>query len=111
MNDTLNYQNIEKDPQGIAKLKSCISKYNWNGTEFTAGPKDWKSFWQNNKTITLNELFVPHNTETVMVTYRSEYNNKCEKQVNWLMITLEFRITGEVGIVRGGGGVGHCNNH
>ena len=36
-----------------------------------------------------------------MVAYRSEYNNKREKQVNWLMITLEFRITGEVGIVGG----------
>ena len=88
LNDGLNYQNIEKDRQRIAKIKSYISNYNWNGTEFPAGPKDWKQFRQNNKTIALNVLFVPHNTETIMVAYRSEYNNKREKQVNLLILLL-----------------------
>ena len=37
-----NYQKIEKDLQRIAKRKPYISKYNWNGIEFPAGPKDWK---------------------------------------------------------------------
>ena len=32
-------------------------------------------------------LFVPHNTKTIRVAYRSEYNNKREKQVNLLMNT------------------------
>ena len=44
-------------------------------------------FEQNNKTISLNVLFVPHNTETIRVAYRSKYNNKREKQVNLLMNT------------------------
>ena len=42
---------------------------------------------QNNKTIALNILFVPHNTETKRVTYRSAYNHKPKIQVNLLMIT------------------------
>ena len=47
----------------------------------------FKKIEQNNKTIALNVLFVPCNTETIRVAYRSEYNKKCEKQVNLLMIT------------------------
>ena len=64
-----------------------IDNYNWEGIEFPAGPKDWKKFEQNNKTIALNILFVPHNTETIRVAYRSEYNHKRKKQANLLMIT------------------------
>ena len=44
-------------------------------------------FEQNNKTIALNILFIPHNTETIMVAYRSEYNHKYKNQVHLLMIT------------------------
>ena len=51
------------------------------------GLKNWNKFEQNNKTIALNILFVPHNTETIRVAYRSEYNSKREKQINLLMIT------------------------
>ena len=42
---------------------------------------------QQNKTIVLNVLFLPDNTETIRVAYRSEYNHKRQKQVNLLMIT------------------------
>ena len=87
LSDALNYQNIETHPERISKLKPYINKYNWEGIEFPAGPKDWKKFEQNNKTIALNILFVPHNTETIRVAYRSEYNQKCKNQVNLLMIT------------------------
>ena len=44
-------------------------------------------FERNNKTIEVNILFIPHNTETIRVAYRSEYNNKRKKQVVLLMIT------------------------
>ena len=54
--------------------------------EFPTGSEDWKNFEQN-KTIALNVLFVPHNTETIRVACRSEYNSKRKKQVNLLMIT------------------------
>ena len=41
LDDALNYQTIEKDPQRISKLKPYINKYNWEGIEFPAGPKGW----------------------------------------------------------------------
>ena len=44
LDDALNYQNIEKGPQIISKLKPYINKYNWEGIDFSAGAKDWKKF-------------------------------------------------------------------
>ena len=87
MNNALNYQSIERDPQRISKIKKYISKYNWEEIEFPAGSKDGKKFEQNNKTTALNVLFVPHNTETIRVTCRSEYNHKHNDKVHLLMIT------------------------
>ena len=81
LNDALNYQNIETHPERISKLKPYINKYNWEGIDFPAGPKEWKKFERNNKTIALNILFIPHNTKTIRVAYRSEYNNKRKKKV------------------------------
>ena len=40
LDDALNYQTIEKDPQRISNLKPYINKYNWEGIEFPAGPKE-----------------------------------------------------------------------
>ena len=86
LNDSLNYQTIKTHAERISKVKPYIIKYNWEEIEFPAGPKDWKRFEQNNKTIALNILLVPHNAGIIRVTYRSEYNNKCKNQVNLLMI-------------------------
>ena len=86
-NDTLNYQTIEEHPERISKIKSYIIKYNLEGIKFSAWSEHWKKFKQNNKTVDLNILFVPHNTEIIRVAYRSEYNHKCKNQVNLLMIT------------------------
>ena len=57
LNDALNYQTIEKDPQGISKLKSYINKYNWEGINFPAGSKEWQRFERNNDTIALDILY------------------------------------------------------
>ena len=81
LDDVLDYQTIEAHPERISKLKPYINKYNWEGIEFPARPKDWKKFDRNNKTITLNVLYVQYNTKTISVANRSEYNNKCKKQV------------------------------
>ena len=40
LDDALNYQTIEKDPQRIWELKPYINKYNWEGIEFPAEPKE-----------------------------------------------------------------------
>ena len=61
LNDTLNYQNIETHPERISKLNHYIKKYNWEGIEFPAGPKDWKKIERNNETIALSISFIPHN--------------------------------------------------
>ena len=87
LDDALNYQNIERDPQRISKLKPYINRYNWEGIEFPAGPKDWIKFERNSKTIALNILFIRYNTKTIRAAYRSDYNNKRKKQVILLMIT------------------------
>ena len=87
LDDALNYQTIEKDPQRISKLKPYINKVNWEGIEFPAGPKEWGKFGRNNKTIALNVLYIPHNTKIISVAYRSEYNNKRRKQAILLRIT------------------------
>ena len=47
---------------------------------------DCKKFEQNNKTIALNIFFVPQNTETIKLAYKSKYNCKREKQVLLFMI-------------------------
>ena len=76
---------MKKNPQRISKLKPYINKYNWEGIDFPAGPKEWIKFEKNNETIALNVLYTPHNTKTISVAYRSEYNNKRKKQVTLLM--------------------------
>ena len=87
LDDALNYQNIKTNPERISKLKPYINKYNWKGIKFPARPEEWIKFERNNKTIALNVLYIPRNTKTISVAYRSEYNNKRKKQVILLMIT------------------------
>ena len=83
----MNYQTIKTNPERISRLKPYINKYNWEGIEFPGGSKDWKKFEGNNKKISLNILFIPHNTEIIRAAYRSECNHKHKKQVSLLMIT------------------------
>ena len=87
LNDALTYETIETNRERISKLKPYINRYTWQGIRFPAGPKDWKKSEQNNETIALNILFIPHDAEAIRVAYRSEYNNKVKKQVTLLMIT------------------------
>ena len=49
--------------------------------------KDWKKFEVNNKSIALNLLYVPDNTEKIRHAYKSKYNLECKNQVILLMIT------------------------
>ena len=84
LDDALNYQTIKSNQQRISKLKPYINKYNWRGREFPAGPKQWQRFEQNNKTIALNILYIKK--KKISVVYRSNHNNKREKEVILLMI-------------------------
>ena len=58
----LNYEQIKKDPQRIPKIKPFIEQYDWKEIDFSSHKKDWNEFEKNNKTISLNILYVPHNT-------------------------------------------------
>ena len=87
LNDALDYQRIEKDPQKISKHKPYINRYNWKDIKFPSDKADWKKFEQNNKEIVLNVLFVPRNKKEIEPTYTSKYNYKRKKQVILLMIT------------------------
>ena len=63
LDDALNCQTIKTNPEEISKLKPYINRYNWKGTEFPVGPKDWIKFKLNNKKMASNILFIPHNTD------------------------------------------------
>ena len=68
----LNYQNIKKDLQKISKVKPFINQYNSKEISFPSHQKDYKKFKLNNKSIALNMLYVPHNTEEIRHAYVSK---------------------------------------
>ena len=70
----LNYEQIKDHPERISKIKPFIDKYNWKEIDFPSHSKDWKKFELNNKSITLNMLYVPHNTKKIRHAYKSKYN-------------------------------------
>ena len=59
----LNYEQIKDHAERISKIKFFIDQYNWKDIDFLSHGKDWKNFESNNKSIALNILYVPHNTE------------------------------------------------
>ena len=70
----LNHQSIENHPERISNIEPFINQYNWKDIDFPSHQKDWKRFEQ--KAIALNILFVPHNTKTTTLAYKSKYNRK-----------------------------------
>ena len=83
----LSYEQIKKDPERISKIKPFIEQYDWKEIDFLPHKKDWKKFELNNKSIALNILYVPYNTEKIRHVYKSKYNKEGENQVILLMIT------------------------
>ena len=83
----LNHEKVKDHPKRISKTKPFIDHYNWNEIDFPSTGKDWKKFESYNKSIALNILYVPHNTEKIGHAYKSKYNLTREDQVILLMIT------------------------
>ena len=77
---------INNHPERISKIKPFIEQYNWKDIDFPSTSKDWKNFKLNNE-ITLNILYVPHNTKKIQVAYKSKHNLSREKQLILLMIS------------------------
>ena len=83
----LNYDKIDRNPQRISKIRPFKDQYNWKDIDFPATSKDWKKFDQNNESIAVNILYVPHNTRKIHIAYKSRHNLTREKQVILLLIT------------------------
>ena len=85
----LNFNKINKDPQGISKSKinPFIENYNWNDINFPAAKKDWNRFEVNNKNVALNILYVRFNTKKIEIAYKSKYNLIRDNQITLLMIS------------------------
>ena len=81
------WENIDNHPERISNLKGFFRNCNCKDIDFPATSKDWKKFEQNKKTIALNILFVPHNTEKIELPYKSKYNLKPKNELILLMIT------------------------
>ena len=62
LDDALNYQIIESNPQRISKSKPYINMYKWEGINFPVGSSEWRKFEQNSDTIALNILYTEKNT-------------------------------------------------
>ena len=56
LDDALDYQTIERNPERISKLKHYINKYNWKEMDFPEGAKEWIELDENNNIIALNIL-------------------------------------------------------
>ena len=67
----LNLDNIDNHLERISKIKPFIDQYNWKDIEFLPTSKDWRKFESNNK-ISLNILYIPHNTKNIQVAYTSK---------------------------------------
>ena len=57
-------------------------------TDFWLYQREWEEFEQNNTSIALNILFVPHNSEEIKLAYKSNYNKR-KNQVILIMINDE----------------------
>ena len=71
----------------ISKIKPLINQYDSKKINFLSHKKDWKKFESINKSIALNILYAPYNTEEIRHAYKSKYNLNCKNQVVLLMIT------------------------
>ena len=74
----LNYEQNKKDPQRISRINPFTDQYKCKEINFPSHRKDWKKFESNNKSIALNILYVPHNTEEIRHANKSKYNLKRE---------------------------------
>ena len=59
----LNYGKIKNHPERIKNIKPFINQYDWSYINFPSHKEDCNEFEKNNKTISLNVLYVSHNSK------------------------------------------------
>ena len=52
-----------------SKIKPFIYQYNWKEINFPSHKKDWKNFELNNKSVTLNILYIRYNNKEIRHAY------------------------------------------
>ena len=62
-----------------------ILKFKRADTDFSSYQREREEFEQNNTSVALNILFVPHNSEEIKLAYKSNYNKR-KNQVILLMV-------------------------
>ena len=77
----LNHEQIKSNSQisnniRISNIKPFIDQYNSKDIDFTSHKTDWKKFESNNKSIALNILSVPHNSQEIRHAYKSKHLNR-----------------------------------
>ena len=86
---------------------------------FPAHKKDWKKFESNKKTIGLNILHVPDNTEEIRHGYISKHDSMCKNQIvlltttdnkKWRFVAVTFFFVLFRGITLNHVGDSHCLN-
>ena len=78
------YEEMNKDPQRITKIKPFKNKYNFKRTNFLSEKNDRKKNEKNHITIALNLLYAKK--EKIYTAYVSKNNSNCEKQIIFLII-------------------------
>ena len=73
-NIALNCHNIKNNPERLTNFKPFIDQHNWKEINFPANKTHWKKFESSNKSIALNILYVPYNTERKRHGYKSKHN-------------------------------------
>ena len=83
----LSFNDTDKNPQRISKIKPFINNYKWNDINFPAAKRDWNKFEVNNKNVALNILYVPFSTKKIEIAYKSKNNLIRDNQIILLMIS------------------------
>ena len=83
----LNHNNIANNPKRVKNLLPFINNYNWFNIHTPAGHKDYSAIEKNNKDISLNILFIPHDTQEIHQASISKHNKTKNTHANLLMIS------------------------
>ena len=73
--------------QRITKIKTFISKYNWEKIYFPSEKHSWTKIEKNNVIIAFNAFYAKK--EKIYPAYAWKHDSNCEKQVILLMILNE----------------------
>lgn len=83
--------NIENCDEKVTTTSQFKEQYNWWGAELPVAFSKTEKFKKNSSDIVVNICFTGKNS--IYTVPRSEFNGKCKKQVNLLMV-----IDGKIGI-------------